>query len=255
MYILNSVVWKAKEWVIFLTGLLAGLALAIALSARPDSIKVETELAVGASEFCCLQDGVWWQSPFGFQGETRSLAWEVGARVRLGNWSLRGAFADLGAASGQNVAVMRDDDFGSFNPAAPCDPDAQRNCLGYFNTSQHVKGVLAGAAYARVIQGVRIEGELGQFLYQSELRVSIWCPDCGIARRYSFGYGGTFSSSSDLRRSNYVSLRLQYGKSFLTWRRFSHINGNGDGLQGIEAQFATGLTSGPVNQLLFGISL
>lgn len=214
---------------------------------------LDLEVAVGRSEFCCLEDGIWWQSPFGFDGHTRSVSLEVGARKRWGDWSLHGAFVDLGETSGTNTASMRDDDFGRHNVTKPCDQNLQKNCLGYFTARQKVAGVLVGGAYGRVISGVRAEVELGQFFYVSDMSVSIWCPNCGLGHRYAFGGGGTFSSASGVRKTPYIALRATYRGVTLTYRRFQSVDGSGSG-EGVEAQFSTGLTNGPVNQVMLGVS-
>jgi len=216
---------------------------------------LDFEMSVGRSEFCCLQDGVWWQSPFGFNGYTRSTAIDLGVRQRMGNWSLAARYSDLGSANGLNVATMRDDDFGSFNRTKGCNTASQKNCLAFFSTSQHVAGVMLGGAYGKDYRGIRLEGEAGTFLYQSDMNVQILCPNCGLDSRYAFGAGGTFSSSSEIRRSPYFSVAAKYQDFFLTYRRISSVDGNGKGLQGVEAQFSTGLTNGPVNQILIGVSL
>ena len=230
------------------------LILALGLSIQ-EAGSFEIELAAGRSELCCVQDGVWWQSDFGFNGHVRTTTLEIGARQRFGNWSIHGAYIDLGTATGFNVATMRDDDFGSFNRTKRCDPDSQKNCLGYFATSQNTTGVLLGVAYGLTFKGVLVEGEAGQFFYQSDMRVSILCPNCGLATRYAFGAGGTFSSASEIRRSPYGALRVSYKGLTLTYRRITHVDGNGERIDGIEAQFATGLTNGPVNQVLVGVSI
>lgn len=231
-------------------GFLAGFLVAIGVHAVR---AVDLEIAVGRSEFCCLQDGVWWQESF--NGSTRVGAVEIGARHRFGDGSLHLAYLDMGTANGLNVATMRDDDFGRFNTTKGCDTATQRNCLGYFGTRQHIAGVLAGAAYGFEKRGVRLEIEGGQFFYQSDMQVAIWCPNCGLDQRYAFGAGGTFTSSSDLRRSHYGALRATYKGFTLTYRRFQNIDGSGSGRNGEEAQFATGLTNGPVNQLMVGVAL
>lgn len=227
------------------------IALLIALATPAKAL--DYELAVGRSEFCCLENGIWWQSSFGFNGSTVDRSIELGARHRIGNWGLHGAYVDLGSASGHNPAVMRDDEFGRYNTAKPCDVNLQKNCLGFFGTNQRVHGLLAGVSYGYDIKGVRLEGELGQYLYQSEMRVSIWCPNCGVSHKYAFGHGGTFSSKSGMRRSSYFAIKAEYKNTFLTYRRFSQIDGSGEGMEGVETQFATGLTNGPVNQVMIGV--
>lgn len=216
---------------------------------------LDFEVGVGRSEFCCLQDGVWWQSDFGFNGSVRVPSFEIGVRKRFGDWSLHGAYVDLGTATGQNIATMRDDEFGSFDRTKRCDQTQQKNCLGFFANSQHVHGALLGAAYGKSVYGVRIEGELGQFFYQTEMSVQVLCPNCGLDHRYAFGAGGTFSSTSDMRRSSYFALKAEYKGVFLTYRRFTRIDGGGKIVDDVEGQFSIGLTNGPVNQLLVGVTL
>lgn len=229
----------------------AGFILAIGLSGRA----VEIEGAIGRSEFCCLTDSLWWQSQFGFNGSTRSKTWELGVRQRFGNWGIAGRYADLGESTGQNVATMRDDDFGKFNPTQPCNTSTQQNCLGYFAVAQHVKAVMLGASYLFTWRGIGIEPEVGQAFYQSNMRVQILCPNCGVGNKYAFGAGGTFSSTSEVRRSPYGSLRIVYRGMTLTYRRISNVDGNGEMRDGEDGQFATGLTHGPVNQILVGVTL
>lgn len=231
------------------------MLLAVLMTALSSSVAaLDLELAAGRSQFCCLQDGVWWQSPFGFTGTTTDGSVEVGLRQRWGDFSFHGAYLDMGRATGRNLATMRDDEFGKA-PSKSCNQDSQRDCLGYFVTSQQVTGVLLGGAYGRDLYGIRLEGEYGQFFYTSDLNVSIWCPNCGTAGRYSFGHGGVFSSISEIRRTPYAAARVTYKNVTLTYRRFTNVDGNGERKEGVEAQFATGLTNGPVNQIMLGISL
>lgn len=226
-----------------------------ALLAASQAQALDLEAAVGQSQYCCLTDGVWWQSSFGFTGNTRPIAWEAGVRQRFGNWGIAARYAELGTATGHNIATMRDDDVGRYNPAQPCDQATQHNCLGKFDVSQRVAAVMLGASYRFTLYGVALEPELGQALYQSHMRVAITCQECGAASKYAFGEGGTFSSRSEIRRSPYLALRVIYKGATLTYRRLTSVNGDGAGLDGIEAQFATGLTHGPVNQILLGVEI
>lgn len=231
------------------------LAIALILSiASLTAHGLEYEIAIGQSQFCCTQNGIWWQSSFGFTGQTRDLAFEAGVRQRIGDFSIHGAYVDLGSATGLNKATMRDDDFGSYNTHLGCNSASQKNCLGYFAAKQHVAGFLVGASYRLMLKGVGIEPEVGQFLYQADMKIAIWCPNCGTDSRYAFGAGGTFSSTSEIRRSQYLALKVSYKDVFLTYRRFSKIDGGGSGLDGVETQFSTGLTNGPVSQILVGMS-
>lgn len=218
------------------------------------ALALDLELAAGRSEFCCVLTGVWWQPQFGFSGSTRSASWEVGARHRWENFSLHAAYLDLGSASGMNVATMRDDDLGTFNTAKGCNTDSQKNCIGYFGASQRVSGVLAGVAANVTVKGVLLEAELGQYFYKSDMRISIWCPNCGVNARYAFGAGGTFASTSSIRRSPYFAVKVGYKNAFVTYRRFSSVDGSGKMSDGIEGQFGMGLTNGPVNQIMVGMS-
>ena len=232
--------------------LLAGFVLGVFIKG---ALPLDLEVAVGRSEFTAPQTGIWWWDQFGFNGNLRVPSFEIGARHRMGDFSIHGAYLDLGTATGLNVAGMRDDEFGKYNTSRPCDTNLQKNCLGYFSTSQHVVGVLLGGAYGRSFKGVHLEGEVGQYLYMTEMNVGIWCPNCGIGSKYAFGGGGTFSSTSDIRRSPYIAVKAAYKNAFITYRRFSNINGDGGSLNGIEEQFSIGLTSGPVNQIMVGVTL
>lgn len=232
-------------------GFLAGFIVALGMSGRA----FDLEPAVGVSEFCCVTDSLWWQSQFGFNGSRRSLAWDFGARQRFGNWGIAARYSELGEATGQNIATMRDDEFGKFDPSKPCDTNTQKNCLAYFNVAQHVKAVMLGASYRMNYRGVDIEPEIGQAFYQSEMRVQILCPNCGVGSKYAFGAGGTFSSASEVRHSPYLALRLTYKDVTLTYRRINNVDGNGERKSGDDGQFSSGLTHGPVNQILVGVTL
>jgi hypothetical protein len=213
---------------------------------------IELEIAVGQSEYCCRADGVWWQSEFGFNGNMRPTSWEIGARHRIGNWGIHAAYVDLGTVSANNIASMRDDDFGKHDPTKPCDAATQKNCLGQFSAKQNVRGVLAGASYGIGLPyGARLEAELGQYFYRARWDITIQCPDCGNYSLYSFGFSHSFRYVSETRRTPYVSGRVSYKNVFLMYRRFSYINGGGTS----EEQYAIGLTGGPVNQFMVGISL
>lgn len=232
---------------------IAILACLIALSCPAQAL--DYEAAIGQSQFCCLTDSLWWQSQFGFNGSTRSLAWEMGIRQRFGNWGIAARYAELGEATGQNIATMRDDEFGKYDTTKPCDTATQQNCLGYFSVSQHLRAVMLGASYRFTLRGIGVEPELGQALYRSTMRVQILCPNCGVGHKYAFGAGGTFSSTSEIRRSPYIALRITYKNATLTYRRINNIDGNGARTEGPEGQFASGLTHGPVNQILLGLEI
>ena len=215
----------------------------------------ELEAAIGRSDYCCLEDGTWWQSPHGWTGTLRPATFEIGVRERFGNFSLRAAYVDLGKASGENWALMRDMDFGRFDPYAGCDVTTRANCLGKFSSSQHVRGILAGAAYGRAIYGARIEGEIGAYFYKSQFEVTIYCPQaCGAGTGPAFDPPETYKSYSSVRKTPYLGARLYYKNAFLQWRRFNHIDGNGS-VEAEDGQFAVGLTNGPVNQLMVGYAL
>ena len=216
---------------------------------------LDLEPAFGVSEFCCITDSLWWQSPFGFTGNRRSLSYEFGVRKRIGNWGIAARYSELGEAAGQNIASMRDDEFGKYNTAQPCDTNQYKNCLAFFDVHQRVNAAMLGASYRFTFNGVSVEPEIGQAFYQSHMKVSILCPNCGVGSKYAFGAGGTFTSTSEIRRSPYAALRLTYKGATLTYRRISNIDGNGARTEGDDAQFASGLTHGPVNQLLIGVSL
>jgi len=229
---------------------LRALLLAACLSAPCHQAQaVDLEAAIGRSAFCCLQDGVWWQSPFGFNGDTRVASWELGARQRFGHWGMHAAYSDLGTVKGDNLATMRDADFNNFNTTANCNQATQHNCLGYFRTRQHVKGVMAGGSYQFTVKGFGIEPEAGKFFYRSDFEVAIWCPTCGT---FPTGEQRDERSMSGIRRSTYLALKVSKGNVFLSIRRFSNIDGSGDISKG---EFATGLTSGPVNQIMLGVTL
>lgn len=230
-----------------------GFLLITSALASPSTI--DLEVAIGRSAFCCTNDGVWWQSQFGFNGQLRVLTYEVGARWRVANWGVALRYADLGKASGMNLASVRDDEFGKYDTSKPCNTNTQSNCLAIFAVDQNVRAVMLGASYRVSIQGAQVEPEIGQVFYQSSLKVSIYCPNCGIGSKYAFGEGGTFVSTSEIRRSPYVALRLTYKRVTLTYRYILNIDGNGARTEGIEAQFASGLTHGPLNQIMLGVSL
>jgi hypothetical protein len=211
-------------------------------------LAVDLEVAVGQSSYCCKVDGVWYQSPFGFQANTRPTSFEIGARQRIGDFGLHVAYVDLGTVTADNVASMRDDEFGKHDFSKPCVISGQHNCLGFFKARQNVSGVLAGVSYGRDFRGIRLEGEVGSYFYRSSWSVNIQCPACGNVSLYSFGYSHNFRYLSDVRRTNYVSARVVYKSAFLMVRRFSTIDGSGSS----DEQYAIGMTSGPVNQVMLG---
>lgn len=213
---------------------------------------LEVEIASGRTDYCCRQDGVWWQSPHGWTGTLKPATFEIGVRKRFDNFSVRTAYVDMGEASGENWAMMRDLDFGKFDPNAGCDIATRTNCLGKFSSSQIVRGVLFGAGYGRKIYGVRVEGEVGALFYKTQFEITIYCPQaCGAGTGPAFDPPETYKSYSSIRKTPYIGARVYYKNAFLQWRRFSHIDGNGH-VEEEDGQFAVGLTSGPVTQIMFG---
>lgn len=223
----------------------------------------ELELAYGESRFCCRSPGVWWQEKFGWNGNLQPQSLELGYRERFGNFSLHAAYVDLGMATGRNVASMRDDNIDDFSFTDGCDPASRRNCLGNFAANQRVAGVLLGGAYGREVLGrLRLEAELGAYLYRTRWSIEIYCPGaCGVNESAGprFNPGARYSATSEIRRASYVALRASYRGFILQWRRFARIEGSGmsgdvDPMSDRHFLYH-GLTTGPVEQTMIGYSL
>lgn len=212
--------------------------------------KFEFEPAIGVSQFRQPGDTLWWQSQFGFNGHLRAMTFEIGARWRFGEWGVAGRYAELGEANALNIATMRDDEAGRYDVTKPCDSAAHKNCLGIFDVRQRMNAVMLGVSHRFRAYGFAFEPELGQTFYQSHTYVSIWCPNCT-----GFSSSRTFTSQSEIRRSPYGALRIGYRNVSITYRYIKAVDGNGARTVGDEAQFATGLTHGPVNQILLGVTL
>ena len=213
--------------------LLAGFVLGVLIKG---ALPFEIELAGGRTDYCCLEDGTWWQSPLGFTGETRVPSFEIGARQKFGAWSVHGAFVDLGAVSANNIAVVPDADFNKPTLGA----------IGRFDALSSVRGILLGGAY----RWKDLQAEVGQLAYRTDWQITIDCPT-GCAGHVRQNYE-TLRFRSDVRLSSYLAISYYIDRAFITWRRFSHIDGGGNSSDG---QYATGLTNGPVNQIMIGVTL
>lgn len=207
------------------------------------SSAIEFEASVGRSEYCCKTDGIWWQSPLGFEGDLRPTAFRLGIAQEIGKgWHARAAFVDLGDATSSNWAVVPDDQFQNPTTAE----------LGRFMASQHVRGVELGVSYRWALTSkIGVEPSVGQFFYRSQWRIAIYCPTLcagNVPQEYWI-----FRYTSNTRRSPYVGATFSYGPAFVSLTRYQHIDGGGDPEPDIaRGQFATGLTSGPVTTWMVG---
>ena len=225
--------------------------LLIALAFPTKVLGLEIEIGVGQASYS-LTDGIWWQSPYGFNGNVRPASIEFGIRERKGDFGFHAAYVDLGHVTGNNLFSMRDEDFGRMDFTKSCDSGSQKNCLGKGQASQHVQGLLLGVSYGLNINGVQLDAEAGQYLYVSDWSISVYCWNCGYAHSHAFGAPTTYSSRSELRRSSVISVSAGYKNVYVTYRRFFSIDGSGKGSGGVDDQYAIGLTAGSVNQLLVG---
>lgn len=231
---------------------LAGFLVAIGIHAVR---AIDLEIAVGRSEFCCLQDGVWWQSPFGFNGNLRAVSAEIGLRQRIGDFGAHLAYVNLGSVSSDNFAAMRDDEFGRHDPVKPCNTANRSNCLGRFIGRQSVQGIIAGASYQRnLFWGIAGEIEAGEFFYKSHWSITIHCPGgCGTDYGLTFATPERYTFGATTKRTHYAALKATYRSAFIVWRRFSRVDGGGDPAGAVVPEFSAGLTNGPVNQIMLGM--
>ena len=218
------------------------LLLLVALLPFP-SRAAEVEVAVGRSEYCCLSDGVWWQSPRGFQGDLRPTAYSVGLRQELGKgFHVHTSYVDLGKATGSNWASVPDDQFNNITTAHS----------GKFMAAQQVRGIQLGVSYRwKLTESVSIDPEIGHFFYKSQWRIDIHCPtlcDGNVPQEYQ-----SFRYTSKVRTSSYLSGSITYNSVFVNVTRYTLVDGGGDADPNYTVgQFAIGLTSGPVTTWMVG---
>jgi hypothetical protein len=220
----------------FTAGLILGVLLALGIGSY-----AQVEIGTGTCQYKGLEDGVWWQSQFGFEGNLKPHCLEIQKNVPVSeHFGYSFGLAHLGNLHANNLATVADNDP---YDGGSCNHATAHNCIARVRVEQATYGITGGLYASMHKFGVLWAAELGVLGYRSSFTATITQNDYGL---YSYDY-----NTVGYHVAPYVGVAAKWKGLYARARVYEGVRGEGYQSDGVQQP---GLAHGPVTSITVGMT-